>query len=365
MSPLVIFTLFYLLISCGIIYPPTEFISAGFTVQNWFGSILGSESQQFIRYHLKKSILNLIVYSCLPLIYILLLFILGYVDELSSLFIGKTLYWRIFAGSSLTLPVLALYELKRWTDDNYRQHPLVKNLTRFSNNNNSWEAVASEIENEFRRIEKVCISTNPLSKVVVTENWIMKVTPLTIFLTHQSDAALIVKSATNYALSHINSKETQYLNIEVKSDRIDAPFIIRINAADFKDLEDRLARSINILPNVKFHKSILEQFLDVFKDTIAKNPKYSTTMDLDQCIGCLQARPAVKLQKQCEDSDNHHGNNCTSCFCKPMWCVECMGKWFVSRQDAEQRNQWLSSKCTCPLCRATFCLLDVCLLEED
>ncbi|XP_030749870.1 E3 ubiquitin-protein ligase TM129 [Sitophilus oryzae] len=360
MSPFVVFTLFYLLISFGLIYPPTEFISAGFTIQNWFSGILGSESLNFIRYHIKKSMLNLIVYSCLPLVYVILLFLLGYVNELSLLFIGTTLYWKIFAATSITLPLLALFEVKRWTDNNYSKHPIVKNLTKFCNNNSSWEVVASEIENEFRRIEKVCISTNPLSRVVVTENWILKVTPLTIFLTHQSEASLIVKSATNFELSHLNSKETQYLNIEVNSARIE-PFIIRINAAHFKDLEDRLARSINVLPNVKFHKSIVEQFLDVFKDTISKNPKYTTNMELDQCIGCLQSRPEVKIQKQCQDTLI---NNCTSCFCKPMWCVDCMGKWFVSRQDPEHKNQWLSSKCTCPMCRATFCLLDVSLLDE-
>lgn len=32
---------------------------------------------------------------------------------------------------------------------------------------------------------------------------------------------------------------------------------------------------------------------------------------------------------------------------------------FASRQDPSTPETWLSSKCTCPVCRAKFCILDV------
>ncbi|KAL1513779.1 hypothetical protein ABEB36_003144 [Hypothenemus hampei] len=361
MSSEFIFNLFYLLLSFGLIYPPAEFISAGFTIQNWFGTILGSEKERFVKYHIKKSILNLFIYSCLPAIYIDLMYLLGFV-ELYSLFVDTTTFWKIFVTSSIAIPFLALYEIKRWTDNNFQNHPIVRNLTKYCNNNNSWEAVASDIENEFRRLEIVSIRTNPIVKVVVTENWIIKVCPLTLFVTHQSDATLDVKEATNYHLSHISPSETQFLNIEVKSGRVE-PFTIRINSNEFQDLEDRLARSINVLPEVKFHKNITEQFLEVFSETVKKNPRYHTDIELDQCIGCLQTRPSIKLQKQCPDNEVP-GRNCSNCFCRPMWCLDCITKWFLSRQEPEQKNQWLSSKCTCPMCRATFCVLDVSLLDD-
>lgn len=82
--------------------------------------------------------------------------------------------------------------------------------------------------------------------------------------------------------------------------------------------------------------------------------------ELDQCIGCFQVKPNLKLQKLCEEVPDQP--NCTSCYCRPMWCVDCMGRWFASRQDQEHQNKWLSSKCTCPMCRATFCMLDICPL---
>ncbi|XP_050303658.1 E3 ubiquitin-protein ligase TM129 [Anthonomus grandis grandis] len=360
MSSEVAFNLFYLLICFAIIYPHEEFISTGLTIQNCMGNFLGSEKQQFIRYHMKKSMLNLFVYSCLPLVYIILLFLLGFESEFFELFTGSGVCWRIFAASSVAAPFIALFELKRWTESNHKNHPIVKQLTKCCNNNNDWEAVASDIENEYRRLGSISFKTNPIIKIVVTENWLLKVTPLTIFLTHQSDATLCVNQAQNYQLSHMGASETQFLNIEVKCTRADN-FTIRINSVDFKDLEDRLARSINILPDVRFHKTVTEQFLEVFKQTVRKNPKYNTDMELDQCIGCLQANPQIKLQKQCQSTENQ-SMNCTNCFCKPMWCLDCIGKWFMSKQDPELKNQWLASKCTCPMCRATFCLLDVSLL---
>lgn len=71
--------------------------------------------------------------------------------QLSTLLIGTTIYWKVFAASSVTAPFLALYVIKKWTDDNYTNHPIVANLRKCCNNNNNWEAVASDIETEYRR----------------------------------------------------------------------------------------------------------------------------------------------------------------------------------------------------------------------
>lgn len=102
----------------------------------------------------------------------------------------------------------------------------------------------------------------------------------------------------------------------------------------------------------------------------------------DVCAGCLVNSPDVKLTKCCEDSNDVP--NCTSCQCRPMWCVDCMAKWlekcinvstvkyrifinfrYESRQPQNDTTIWLSSKCTCPLCRQLFCILDVCPLENS
>ncbi|KAJ8966112.1 hypothetical protein NQ317_011017 [Molorchus minor] len=351
MSPDTIFTIVYLLLCACIIYPPNEIYLAGFTVQGMFSNYLGSEHEAFVKYHIRKSCLNLFIYSSLPLGYIILLLVLGYIEEVSILFLGNTLFWEIFAVTGLVLPLLSLYQIKNWTDNNYEKHPIAINLSKFSNNN-------GELDN----VDKISIQTSTIIKIVATENWIMKVTPLTMFVIHQSDASLVVKEANTYPLSPQNMDETQYLNIEVKSGRQGVnPFIIRINAVDFRDLKDRVSRSIEILPSVKFHKSVIEKFVDVFKETVESNPLYDSNEEVDVCIGCLQARPNIKIQKLCGESSSE---NCSTCYCRPLWCIDCIAKWFASRQDSEKQNKWLSSKCSCPMCRATFCVLDVCKLQS-
>jgi hypothetical protein len=37
---------------------------------------------------------------------------------------------------------------------------------------------------------------------------------------------------------------------------------------------------------------------------------------------------------------------------------------FASRQDQNHPETWMSSKCTCPLCRSCFCMLDVCQVQS-
>lgn len=78
-------------------------------------------------------------------------------------------------------------------------------------------------------------------------------------------------------MSADNSGQVQYVNIEVKSSReCVTPFIIRLNALDFRDLQDRVARTITVLPNVIFHKSLMDKFVDTFKEVIVENPRYIT-----------------------------------------------------------------------------------------
>lgn len=54
---------------------------------------------------------------------------------------------------------------------------------------------------------------------------------------------------------------------------------------------------------------------------------------------------------------------CRQCYCRPMWCTGCMGKWFASRQSQRASNVWMESTAPCPMCRATFCMADVLKLK--
>jgi len=53
-------------------------------------------------------------------------------------------------------------------------------------------------------------------------------------------------------------------------------FDIRLNALDFKDLQDKVSRPIAILHNITFHRTLLDRFIDTFKEEVNKNPFYDT-----------------------------------------------------------------------------------------
>ena len=82
---------------------------------------------------------------------------------------------------------------------------------------------------------------------------------------------------------------------------------------------------------------------------------------MDTCVGCMQKQADVKLQKLCADVQD---DQCSQCYCRPMWCLDCMGKWFASRQDQQTPQVWLNGKSPCPTCRRTFCVLDVCYIAD-
>lgn len=235
---------------------------------------------------------------------------------------------------------------------------------------------------------------NTISTVIATENWIIKTSPYTTNIAHQSDTALIAVKASlfeshfylkNIVISklfppqsdtHIIAQDTsdsvQYVSITVKPTRPGVPpFVIRVNAMDFRELQDRCHRPITILSGVTFNRSILERFVVAFKELITVNTKYRTNLELEPCFACMQAQPNIKLQKHCVDIDAATGHQlpeserCGNCFCRPMWCVDCLAKWFASRQNEYEKEVWLQQKCTCPMCRARFCMLDVCPVETN
>lgn len=60
-------------------------------------------------------------------------------------------------------------------------------------------------------------------------------------------------------------------------------FVIRINALDFKSLQDRMLRPITILSGVNFNKSVIDRFIEVFKEQISNNPIYKCREVNNQC----------------------------------------------------------------------------------
>lgn len=163
-----LFNLFYLLLCMCIIYPPEEFGRLGLTIEQLFANWLGEEHLNFVRYHQRRTSLNLFIHSCLPAIYFLIhrfkfSVFTEYDDteeesELDPDFpmpqeavAFKTLTWKVAQRFSL-MAVLAVPALIfNWYQQNWKRHPITQTLQKFSNTPNSTSDVESDIGNEFRR----------------------------------------------------------------------------------------------------------------------------------------------------------------------------------------------------------------------
>lgn len=65
------------------------------------------------------------------------------------------------------------------------------------------------------RLDKIVITTNSITCIIATDNWIIKVMPYKILVAHQSDTALIVNKSDTHDMSPVTRGEVQFINIEV------------------------------------------------------------------------------------------------------------------------------------------------------
>lgn len=88
---------------------------------------------------------------------------------------------------------------------------------------------------------------------------------------------MIYVQSDTHRINPDTSETIQFVNIVVKPTRPKVrEFKIRLNAVDFTDLQDRLHRPITILNGVDFKRSVLEHFVDAFKELVAQNGTYDT-----------------------------------------------------------------------------------------
>ncbi|XP_063232567.1 E3 ubiquitin-protein ligase TM129 [Bacillus rossius redtenbacheri] len=359
----VIFTIFYIVFSLCFVFPPSEFVSAGLTIPTLCSSWLGSENEMFVQYHIRRSAATMLIHSFIPLCYVAGLYCAGEAGGWSFLLLGSLL-WRLFVLASVAVPLAALALVGAWRHGRWKPHPIAQALAAFSNQSPpDWAAVASDINAEYRSVDKFCVATSSVVRVVATANWLVKVTPYALAVAHQGDCALVLSSSDTHEVSLGGPGPAQFLNIEVKATSARSrSFTIRLNAADFRDLQDRVSRPIAVLRDVVFHPTLMDRFLATFRDVVQQNPVFPAAEEPEVCIGCMQRPAEVKLQKMCAGAEVTRSEPCVPCYCRPMWCLDCMGKWFASRQDQERPGGWLGAQCTCPMCRNRFCVLDVCPL---
>lgn len=362
-SPEMVFTLAYLLFCVCFLLTPTEFRSAGITVQGLFSGWLGSEDLDFVRYHARRTTTTMVVHALLPLGYYIGM---GFTVPKAQLFYFHKASdsWRMYLLVSLIVPACLGTLGYFWSRNGWGNHPLARALARHVSSSMSWRTAAVSLNTEFRRIDKFATGP-PEARVIVTDSWVVKVTPYKVNVAQQRDIHLTLTESRQHSLSPETSSAIQFLTIRVVSITPGVPaFDIRLNSTEYGELREKLHAPIRNARNVVIHQTLSDLFLEAFKTQVELNDCYympvGQPQETEPCIGCMQVPATVKLHKQC---DGNAEGECQTCFCRPMWCLTCMGKWFASRQDQQHPEVWLSSRAPCPTCRARFCILDVALVR--
>ncbi|XP_076005343.1 E3 ubiquitin-protein ligase TM129 [Genypterus blacodes] len=363
-SPILTFTLAYAVFAVCFVFTPNEFHSAGLTIQNLFSQWLGSEDVCFIQYHIRRTSITLLIHSALPLGYYMGMCIaapeknLGYIHQVSE-------SWRVFLLLSICIQLASWTLVIYWSRHHWYNHPISRSLQAHTLPPHFGRgAVASSINTEFRRIDKFATGA-PGARIIITDTWVLKVTTYHVYLALQSDCHVTVTESRQHHLSPDSTTPTQMLSLRVDSiNPAVRSFDIRLNSTEYVELREKLHAPIRNAANVVIHQTISELFLETFRAQVELNQPYvlPSGQELEPCIGCMQVPASTKLIRFCQEEGGDN-DECQQCFCRPMWCLSCLGRWFASRQDQQRPETWLASRVPCPTCRAKFCILDVCVVH--
>lgn len=76
----------------------------------------------------------------------------GHVDAGNIQLFYQSPLWLIFIIVTIAAPVYILYTIFKWSEKNWKMHPIVQNLSIYCDDNTNWTSVASEINIEYRRL---------------------------------------------------------------------------------------------------------------------------------------------------------------------------------------------------------------------
>ncbi|XP_059505963.1 E3 ubiquitin-protein ligase TM129 isoform X1 [Stegostoma tigrinum] len=355
-SPEAVFSLFYIVLSFCFVLTPTEFRSAGVTVQDLLSEQLGSEDLAFTHYHIRRTAATVIVHSLLPLGYYAGMCVASSGEKQFYFLVSEG--WLIYLVTAVLIPAFASLMVLYWSLNKWGNHPIARGLAHYALPQSGWRAVASSVNTEFRRIDKFA-SGAPGARVIVTDTWVMKVTTYRVHIAQQQDIHLTLTESRQHELCPDLNTPVQFLTIQVCSINPNVkPFNIRLNSTEYGELREKLHTTVRNAHNVVIHQSLSDMFLDTFKIQVELNQRFHlpSNQELEPCIGCMQTAANIKLIKVCQEPNE---GECQQCYCRPMWCLTCMGKWFASRQDQQHPETWLSNRVPCPTCRSKFCILDI------
>lgn len=337
---------------------PKELKRAGFNIDYIFHGWLGDPQLDFLGYHVRRTSLTFLIHCCLPFF-----FLAGVHSNLVSFTLPDYLEVSITTLGVLT----ASYGLICFFfHSSLQRHPVYKLLQKYDS---QLSRVKIEVNSQARSVAAYH-TDNGAFRLTVTTQWLLAPTSYAINVALLDDSHLELESSRTLELSEDAKEGSQYVKVIVTSTSGKyRRFVVILNSLDYKDFTNNLIIPVHNTRSIIINQSLSEQFTDTFLTHIRDNPKYTVRRirdvdnegELENCLGCVVKKAEVKLRKTCESS-RQGGKPCTQCRCRPMWCSECMARWFCSKQDQSNPTTWLGGKAPCPMCRQVFCILDVCMI---
>eukprot|EP01135_Chromosphaera_perkinsii_P006073 Nk52_evm4s390 gene=Nk52_evmTU4s390 len=321
----------------------------GFTVQYIFRDYLGSEKTDFVWYHIRRTTLTVVIHSLLIGFYCALL-CSSYVYWIESYMYGQLLWNQdksspVFYASLCVLILCIAWFMKAvyWCGNNFERHPVSSWLGHFPNE--EWRSLADKVARECRQ-EDTVVAPMGNGKIVVTDSWLIDVKTYEIFIAFQRDIDLSIVRAENIVNAD-RGDPGQILFIKVSTVREGChEFTMRLKSVHYNLIDAKLGFAVRNAKAIIIVQSLSDQFIGEYEKILEQNRTYvaaddnGEVKDDDYCVGCMTNVPEVKLVKQCLNEEGED-SNCQSCLCPPMWCKQCLGKWFVSKQNANHPEAWL------------------------
>ncbi|VDP75197.1 unnamed protein product [Echinostoma caproni] len=242
-----------------------------------------------------------------------------------------------------------------------------------------WRQLASSINAEYRSPDKFVsgqggIGHNwPGRRFIVTTSWILasRFTKFTVIRQHSDElVALLISSAS------VPDPDSRTEGGRPAGENLGTQMVVTLRFVDVQTasnldvLRSTLQCPLIKAPGVDLEPTVVQRFVQAFAEVVDEGDPVSPDhdMDLEQCIGCMAQTANVTLIQRCapdqtmnpnygrSTSPGHQEARCGTCRCRPMWCLDCMARWFASRQTEAHRSPdvWLSGRVPCPTCRAVF-----------
>ena len=336
---------------------PKELRRAGFNLEYVFHGWLGDAQLDYLDYHVRRTSLTFLLHCCLPFLYLGVLH-----TPLVSFLVPEYIEMLV---ATLGVVTASYGMICFFLHISLQRHPVYKLLRRYDS---QISRIKLQINSQAGSITAYH-TDNGAYRLTVTTEWLLAPSCYSIQLAFFNDTHLELESSRTLQLSENAKEGSQYVKIIATSTSGKyRQFRIILNSLDYKDFANSLTIPVHNTRSILISQSLSDQFIEAFLTHARGNPRYRVQKyldtdndgELESCLGCVVKKAAVKLRRTCESS-RQGGRPCSQCSCRPLWCADCMARWFCSKQDQSKPNTWLGGKAPCPMCRQVFCILDVCL----